>query len=114
MSRIDGPIVFDWKPMTSMKHLYDTGQTNWSAFAAACQSVLGMPRSDQFSIRWMGEVQAQFTEPYTIYARSHDGIRVWLNEQLIIDDWAYSATEKKAVVNLTAGQKYLLRVEYFH
>jgi hypothetical protein len=114
MTRLDGSINFDWQDLTHLEHMYDTGQTNQSAYASACQSVLGMPKGDQFSIRWMGELQAQFSEPYTIYATSDDGIRVWLNEQLIIDDWTcHLATEKTAVVNLVAGQRYLLRVEYF-
>lgn len=114
MTRIDGLVDFDWAFITRMEHLYDTGQTNFGAFAALCQASIGMPRSDQFSVRWTGELQAQFTEPYTIYASSDDGIRVWLNEQLIIDDWTcHQATEKSATVNLVAGQRYLLRVEYF-
>ena len=114
MTRTDGPIDFDWSGINRLEHLYDAGQINWAAFVLACKMAIGMSRSDQFSVRWMGELQAQFSEPYTIYASSHDGIRVWLNEQLIIDHWAYPATEETATVNLTAGQRYLLRVEYFH
>lgn len=115
MTRADGSINFDWSLLNRLQRLYDAGQTNRAGFVSACQSAIGMPRSDQFSVRWTGELQAQFTEPYTIYADNDDGIRVWLNEQLIIDDWTcHPATEKTAVVNLTAGQKYLLRVEYFH
>jgi hypothetical protein len=114
MTRVDGHIDFDWVFITHMEHLYDTGQTNWGALVSACQTAIGMPRSDQFSVRWTGELQAQFSEPYTIYASSDDGVRVWLNEQLIIDDWTcHQATEKLAAVNLVAGQRYLLRVEYF-
>jgi PA14 domain/Bacterial TSP3 repeat len=115
MTRLDGPIEFDWSGLDRLKRLYDAGQTNWAAVASAGKTAIGMPRIDQFSVRWMGEVQAQFTEPYTIYVNSDDGIRVWLNEQLIIDDWTcHAATEKTAIANLTAGQRYLLRVEYFH
>ena len=115
VARVDGTVSFDWRFITQMQHMYDIGQTNWAAVVSACKTAIGMPRSDQYSVRWMGELQAQFTEPYTVYASNDDGIRVWLNEQLIIDDWTcHPATEKTAVVNLTAGQKYLLRVEYFH
>ena len=74
----------------------------------------GLSHPDEFSARWTGELQAQHSEPYTIYVDSDDGSRVWLNEQLIIDNWVDApAPEASATVNLVAGQKYLLRVEYY-
>lgn len=113
-NRVDGQINFNWQPLSLLQHQMGIGVTNRGAFESACQAALGMGRCDQFSVRWTGELQAQFTEPYTIYARSDDGIRVWLNEQLIIDDWQCGpCRERQATVNLTAGQRYLLRVEYF-
>ena len=69
---------------------------------------------EQFSVRWTGELQAQFTEPYTLSVEGVDGVRLWLNEQLIVDDWICRGTRKtNVVVNLVAGQKYLLRMEHF-
>ena len=39
---------------------------------------------------------------------------MWLNEQLIIDNWVdRPAPEASATVNLVAGQRYLLRVEFY-
>lgn len=91
--------------------------TNTAQFAARCQALLGMPKAHEFSVCWSGELEAQFSEPYTLYMLADDGARVWLNEQLIIDDWvchpAKSVREQSASVNLVAGQRYLLRVAYF-
>ena len=77
-------------------------------------ALLGKSDPSQFSISWSGEIQAQFSEPYTFHLDSDDGVRVWLNEQLIINDWKDGNTVRvSAPVNLTAGQRYLLRVQYY-
>ena len=74
----------------------------------------GLTNADEFSVRWTGELLAQYTEPYALSVETDDGARVWLNEQLILDNWVDAPTpEVTATVNLTAGQKYLLRVEYY-
>ena len=68
---------------------------------------------DLFSITWSGELQAQYTEPYTLYFKSDDGVRVWLDGQLIMDNWLVGINYASATVNLVAGQRYLLNVEYY-
>lgn len=69
---------------------------------------------DSFSIRWQGQIEAQFTETYTFSALSSDGMRLWVNGQILVDQWNnQSLTESNGTINLTAGQKYSIRVEYF-
>jgi len=51
--------------------------------------------TDQFSARWTGEIEATMTQTYTIYSQSDDGLRVWINNQLIIDDWNDHATSEE-------------------
>src|SRR5260370_41609894 len=34
--------------------------------------------SDNFSVRWTGEIQPQFSEKYTCTTLSDDGIRLWV------------------------------------
>ncbi|MEZ5041314.1 MAG: PQQ-dependent sugar dehydrogenase [Saprospiraceae bacterium] len=71
-------------------------------------------RVDFFSIRWTGEVQAVLTEEYTFYTRSDDGVRLWINDQLIIDKWVpQAATEHKGTFFMEAGKRYPIRMEYF-
>jgi parallel beta-helix repeat protein len=67
-----------------------------------------------FSVRWTGQVQAQFSETYTFYTSSDDGVRLYVNGQKLIDNWTYHATtENSGSIALTAGQKYAITLEYF-
>ncbi|MBA3936008.1 MAG: hypothetical protein H0X38_00970 [Planctomycetes bacterium] len=71
--------------------------------------------SDNFSVRWVGQVAAPTTDTYTFSTISDDGIRVWLDGALVIDNWTnHSPTTNTAVpVTLLAGDLHDLRVEYF-
>jgi len=70
--------------------------------------------ADNFSVRWVGQVEAAFTEPYTFYTRSGDGVRLWIDGQLLVDNWtSHSAAENKGTIDLMAGQVYSLEMEYF-
>lgn len=69
---------------------------------------------DTFSVRWTGEITPRFSETYTFFTTSDDGLRLWVNDQLIVDDWTdQPAAEKAGTIALTAGQKYGLRMEYY-
>jgi hypothetical protein len=43
--------------------------------------------ADNFSARWTGQVQPVSTQAYTFYTVSDDGVRLWVNNQLVIDNW---------------------------
>ena len=69
---------------------------------------------DQFSVRWTGEVLAQFSEEYTFYTDSDDGVRLWINGKQLINNWTdHGPTEDKGVIRLAAGQRYELVMEFF-
>jgi hypothetical protein len=70
---------------------------------------------DQFSARWVGVVEALYSEPYTFTCNTDDGFRMWLDDVLIIDSWvAQSPTmHSSPAINLVAGQRYGVRVEYY-
>ena len=69
---------------------------------------------DTFSIRWTGKVQPQFSETYTFYTVSDDGVRLWVNNQLLIDKWVDQApTEWSGQIPLTANQQYDVKMEYY-
>jgi len=71
-------------------------------------------QADNFTVRWTGQVQAQFTEKYTFYTTSDDGVRLWVNNVLIVDKWMdQGATEYFATIDLAAGQKYNIRMDYY-
>jgi fibronectin type 3 domain-containing protein len=74
------------------------------------------PRIDvnTFSVRWTGQVQAQFGETYTFYTQSDDGVRLYVNNQLVIDNFTdHSSTENSGTITLAAGRNYPIRVEYY-
>ncbi|MFC4099004.1 fibronectin type III domain-containing protein [Paenibacillus xanthanilyticus] len=92
VTRIDPNIDFNWdhgSPAAGM------GENTWSA-------------------RWTGKVQPQYSETYTFTSNTDDGVRVWVNNQLIIDKWVgQGATEWNGTIALAAGVKYDIKVEYF-
>ena len=69
---------------------------------------------DNFSARWTGEVEAAFTETYTFYASSDDGSRLWIDDQLLVDQWIdQGTTERSGTIDLVAGNMYSLVMEYY-
>jgi PA14 domain/Fibronectin type III domain len=70
---------------------------------------------DTFSARWIGQVQAVETGAYQFRTRSDDGVRLWLNGALIVDNWTDHAEtiNTSAAVTLTAGTKYDIRLEFY-
>ena len=69
---------------------------------------------DQFSARWTGEVEAAFTETYTFYTNSDDGVRLWINGQLLVNNWTdHSPTENSGTIDLVAGNAYSLVMEFY-
>ena len=69
--------------------------------------------SDHFSARWTGQVQPQFSETYTFYTNTDDGVRLWVDGKLLIDTWQdQGPTEWSGTIDLSAGHKYDLRMEY--
>jgi len=80
--------------------------------------VSGSPHSqlavDTFSVRWTGQIQPRFSEAYTFFTTSDDGVRLWVNNQLIINNWTdHATTQNQGQITLTAGQKYDIKLEYY-
>jgi YD repeat-containing protein len=70
--------------------------------------------ADTFSVLWTGQVQPQWSETYTFYTNTDDGVKLWVNGQLIVDyPQNQSATEHSGSITLSGGVKYDLRMEYF-
>ena len=71
--------------------------------------------ADRFGVRWSGTLVAPNTEAYTICTDADDGVRLWLDGNLVIDDWTTHPTTQScaAPLNWTAGSNHDLRMEYF-
>lgn len=91
ITRVDETVNFDWKNKEPMPEI----------------------NKDQFSVRWTGQVEARLTEEYTFYTESHGGIRLWVDGQLLLDDWdAHNQTHQSGSISLRAGKRYDIRLEY--
>ena len=70
--------------------------------------------TDNFSVRWTGQIVPPVSGVYQLGMRSDDGVRLYLNDKLLIDDWRdRSARTVTAPVQLEAGRRYKLRIEYY-
>jgi len=91
-SRLDQTVNFDWS----------TGSPNAAIDA------------DTFSARWTGFVKPTTTETYTFLTQTDEGVRLWVNGVLVIDNWtAHIATLNRGTINLTANTKYSIKLEYY-
>jgi uncharacterized repeat protein (TIGR03806 family) len=93
LTRTDAVVNFNWStngPAASI------GQTN-------------------FAVRWTGTVQPQYSETYTFTTIADDGVRFWVNGQLLINSWTAqsSAVTNSATITLGAQQLYNVRLDYF-
>jgi hypothetical protein len=69
---------------------------------------------DTFTVRWTGQVQAPETGTFTFESETDDGVRVWVNCVLLVDHWVnQGATKWSGTINLVAGQKYDIKVDYY-
>lgn len=80
---------------------------NWSTEAPA--STIDR---ELFSVRWRGEIEIPATDTYTFTTRSNDGSRVYVNDQLVVNDWGtHVARDTSGTIDLEAGA-YPIVVEY--
>ncbi len=71
--------------------------------------------SSNYAVRWIGSVQPQFTEPYTFYTTADDGVLLYVNGQLVINDWVnQTATAESSTISLAAQQLYSIELDYFY
>jgi glucose/arabinose dehydrogenase/chitodextrinase len=68
--------------------------------------------NDGFSVRWSGKFDFA-ADTYTFSARADDGVRLWVDGQLLIDAWIdQGATTYQATKTLAAGE-HDVKLEYF-
>ncbi len=69
---------------------------------------------DNFSARWTGHVTPLYSELYAFSVTGDDGVRLWVNGQLLVDQWRdQSATEYTGTIALVAHQAYDIKFEYY-
>ncbi|WP_343697090.1 glycoside hydrolase family 3 N-terminal domain-containing protein [Flavobacterium sp.] len=89
LTRIDSQLEFDWP---------------WSPGDGVTD--------DDFSIRWTGYIKSDKAFEGWLGLSSDDGIRMWIDDQLVIDNWTKGATSMVTTPkNIEAGKKYKVRIE---
>jgi beta-glucosidase len=89
LTRIDSQLEFDWP---------------WNPGVGV--------NDDDFSIRWTGYIQSEKSFDGWLGLSSDDGIRMWIDDQLVIDNWTKGATSIITTPkNIEAGKKYKVRIE---
>jgi hypothetical protein len=92
----DWPVDFDWG---------DGPPTRYG------EPVPDMP-ADNFTVRWTGQITVPETNWYTFYATADDGVRLYVDNHLIIDSWtAYTETTRSGAIKLVQGS-HSLRLDY--
>ncbi|MBX7233931.1 MAG: hypothetical protein K1X65_06055 [Caldilineales bacterium] len=68
--------------------------------------------ADHFSVRWAGRFVFE-SGNYTFISYTDDGVRVWIDNNLVIDRWIdQGATEYRATRSLSSGE-HDVKVEYY-
>jgi beta-glucosidase len=92
LTRLDRQVAFDWMNGAPAQEL----------------------KNDGFSVRWTGRLVPKTSGAYRLSVMSDDGVRLYFNNTLVIDDWHDHAAEtRSANVDLQAGVSYDLRLEYY-
>lgn len=97
LSRIDSTINFDWGNNSPD---YPNAKMN----------------PDNWSVRWIGYIKPEYSETYTFTTNATDGVRVWINNTRIINNWKRNKNPKTTTGKMTldAGKFYNIKVEYFN
>jgi hypothetical protein len=74
-------------------------------------SPAGLP-DDYFSIRWTGEWDFEYGE-YTFMAYADDGMRLWLDGNLVIDSWLPGQGTHEYKTTIQVAGRHQLKLEYF-
>ena len=74
----------------------------------------GLSSLNHFSARWTGQLAASESGEHEIGLEGDDGFRLWLDDQLVVDDWAVGGARFKGHrMNLQAGQVLKLRIDFY-
>ena len=73
----------------------------------------GVP-ADNFAVIWTGTIESPISGLQEIATNTDDGVRLWVDGQLVIENWTNHSTQQDiAVVDFVAGERVPIRLEYF-
>lgn len=70
--------------------------------------------NDNFSVRWTGKLKAPSTGEFLLDVVSDDGVRLFINDQLVINDWNDHAAQSNTYkMHFKKGKLYKIKLEYY-
>jgi hypothetical protein len=71
--------------------------------------------ADSFAARWTGDLETAFSEPYTFSTSTDDGLKLWIDGRLVIDNWTLHGTtvDSSKPIELAAGPGHSLELWWF-
>ena len=70
---------------------------------------------NECSVRYTGKIKTPKSGTITFSARVDDGIRVWVNEVQVINNWQLNDVGySNGTIYLETGKEYALKIEYFN
>ena len=82
---------------------------DWGVSAPTADPNVG---TSNFSVRWTGFVKANYTELYTFFTDCSGGVRLFVDSQILVDQWNTSAQIYSGTVSLQGSALYDLKLEY--
>jgi hypothetical protein len=96
-----------------LKNLFTKRQDTTINFRWLRRSPISGFRSEHFSVRWTGFVKTDQSGKHEFYTISDDGVRLWIDDQKLIDDWSiHGSTIDKGEINLNPGFHRVV-IEYY-
>jgi beta-glucosidase len=92
MSRVDAAVDFNWGDSGASQQL-----------------------PNKYSVRWAGMLVPPESGDYLLGFTGEDGFRVWLDGDLVVEDWTLHRPANTATkqIHLEKGRTYSLKIEYF-
>jgi len=127
--KVNGEAIYGaraYKKHTQEKQVYITRIDSTVSFNWVRNSPDPRIRVDHFTGEWEGYLCPDYSEEYTFTAKADDGVRVWVDSKLIINQWnkqdqtldgfvqgAETSQTHQSSIKLKKGEKYPLKIEYF-
>ncbi len=105
LTRVDSRIAFRWDRGAPTDSLVARGEMTASE---------GLP-SDSFGVRWSGFLLPPVDGNYELNVSANDGVRLSIDGKTVIDSWSLAERlqSHSAKVELQAGKRYAITLEYF-
>jgi len=81
---------------------------------SASIKAMNIQKAVPFSIRWKGVLHVPETGEYILGADADDGVRIWIDDKLIVNEWFDKPVSTAFnTIFLNAQKQYKIRIEYY-